>query len=628
MKNKILKTSALSLVGVSMLVSTSCTDLLDQQPIDWFGSESFWSTADDYLGNPVALNQMFRANYAANILFWAGELRAGQFTTNLINGSGSLNGDIIENNYDIAHPQFSNFMNTPGFITDINELIYRCENSSEGILTEKQRDGLLAYAYGMRAYTYFLVYKMWGGAVIRTEPDVLFGETNPDNLYKARSTAQQTLDQIKSDVNKSIELFQSSGMDYPMNSMKGSAKDYYWNRWASEMLAGEVYLWSGKVTTGDHTAAGASDVAIAKQHFLNVVNSGQYSLYNDWFGIWTTPHNSESIFAICYTNTTDGVYDGSIAGQVMWSKSAGAATTAWSIQGETGFDKREYNEETGTFSSASYFQYFSTDPKNRGTQYSNWVIFNPSPNRYMWKNAMYYQFDQADGRTAMWFPQWYISEDDINNKVYAVLDFDPTKYDLQGTFLQKFIPSKVNDTATTLSYLNDGFIYRLTLAYTYLAEIANYEGNYNEIATWLNPVRQRAYGSKWDESKYGFQHTNFAENEAIILREKNKEFIMEGQRWFDLVRMTTVKDGAMTDHMVFQPQGCIGYGLDPVSNPWMVEAGPQGAQSVVETMTPVLSTSEAHKLLWPIDRTLLGSDPLIKQNPGYASELEAEEGEE
>ncbi len=46
---------------------------------------------------------------------------------------------------------------------------------------------------------------------------------------------------------------------------------------------------------------------------------------------------------------------------------------------------------------------------------------------------------------------------------------------------------------------------------------------------------------------------------------------MEGHRWWDLRRLTLVKDGAQTDHLVFQPQGCIGYGLNPVDNAWMVE---------------------------------------------------------
>lgn len=624
MNNKILKLSATVLVGAALMIPTSCTDLLDLHTIDGVDAGSFWKTSDDFTGNVVNLQSWFRSDYAANILFWASELRGGQFTTNLINTSGAVNVDIVENNYDVAHTQFSNFMGTPGFIADINELIYRCENNSEGIITEAQRDGLLGIAYGWRAYFYFQVYKMYGGAVIRTEPDVLFGERDPQVLRKARSTAEETLAQIKSDIQQSLNYFNSCGSDYPMNSIKGQPKDYYWSKAATEMLAGEVYLWSGKVATGNHAAGGAADVAQAKQYFSNVINNYGFKLYNNWFGIWTTPHNSESIYAVCYTSTQDKVYGGFIQQQVTWSKAAGASTVAWSVQGPTGFDKTKYDSTTGTFASASRFQYYSTDPTKQGTIYSNWGVWEPQPNRYMWKNAMYYQFDQEDVRSNMWFPQWYIRPEQLNGDeatgekpIFAVLDFDPKEYDLLGTFILKFTPGYPESSSTGLANNNDQFIYRLTLAYTYMAEIANYEGNFGEIAQWINPLRERVYGANWDESKYGFKPSTFAENEAQILMEKNKEFIMEGQRWWDLRRMTTVKDGSQTDHMVFQPQGCIGYGLNIIDNPWMLETGAQGQQELVATMEPVLSTSEAHKLLWPINQSLLNADPLIEQNPGY-----------
>ena len=101
------------------------------------------------------------------------------------------------------------------------------------------------------------------------------------------------------------------------------------------------------------------------------------------------------------------------------------------------------------------------------------------------------------------------------------------------------------------------------------------------------------------------------------MREKDKEFVGEGQRWWDLRRLTTVKGGNQTDHFVFQPQGCVGYGLDVVANPWMTEQ-----KAVVQVATPVLTREWEYKLLWPVDLTLIGSDPLIKQNPGYSNDAQ------
>ena len=92
---------------------------------------------------------------------------------------------------------------------------------------------------------------------------------------------------------------------------------------------------------------------------------------------------------------------------------------------------------------------------------------------------------------------------------------------------------------------------------------------------------------------------------------------MEGQRWWDLRRLTKVKGGSQQDHLVFQPEGCVGYGLDPMANPWMIDI----SGNPIETDVPVLNgtTQDEHLLLWPIDASVIASDPELQdqQNPGY-----------
>jgi hypothetical protein len=138
------------------------------------------------------------------------------------------------------------------------------------------------------------------------------------------------------------------------------------------------------------------------------------------------------------------------------------------------------------------------------------------------------------------------------------------------------------------------------------------------VQNYINAIRKRAYGDNWDESKYGYKAGSFADNESAILHEKDKEFIMEGTRWFDLVRLAVDKSGARTSALVFQPQGCVGYGLDVDNCPWMVE----NDGSKCETTTPVLTPDFAYKVVWPIDATLMTSDNTIKQNPGYTQEAD------
>lgn len=606
MNNIFAKSLAAVLIGSAGLIGTSCADELDLKNPNEFDSKSYWENQDQAQMFIYALANQFRANYPVQIMFQAGEMRAGSLETNLINGSGAVDVDVIGNVIDVAHSQFSTFGNWYGYVANLNELIYKCENADEGVLADNVKNGLLGMGYGMRAYSYFQMYKMYGGVPLRLEPDVLFGEYTPEKLYKARATAEETLNQIKADISTALTHWNAAG-----NWTFNSKKDYYWSKAATEMLAGEVYLWSAKVETGDHTTANAAaDIAAAKGYFSNVINNYGFSLYPDFRGIWTTPHNSESIFAMCYTSLSDNVTLGSPQYNMIWSKAAGAGTTAWSIQANNAFDWIEDG-------SASLFGY-TYDPENeRQVQYSVWNNLNPSPNRYMYKNALFYQYDYEDSRKECFMPMYGLTDVESallgkNELVPYIANFDPTDYKMIGSFFLKYIPS-IADGQITYAWWNDQPIYRLTLAYTYMAEIANYEGDGAGVENYINAVRKRAYGDKWDPTRFGYTAGSFVENESAIMREKDKEFACEGQRWWDLRRLTVTKGGSQTDHFMFQPQGCVGYGLNTTANPWMYEVG----GSLVQTITPVLSTDEVHKLLWPIDNGLLGSDPLIEQNPGY-----------
>ncbi len=601
--NKIFnKFAAVAAVSALVLGASSCADVLDLKPIDWPASGMYWKSQKEFQINIFANSNMVR-DRTPDVLFWAGELRSGSFTTDLINASGALNVDYIANSYDVSHAQFSTFGGWYGLVANVNELIKQANLAGEDIFTDNVRNGILGIAHGWRAYAYFQMYRMYGGVPLRLEPEVQEGETDPTKLYKARATAEETLAQIKSDIAKSLDCFNNTTWIPSSNA----DKDYYWTKAATEMLAGEVYLWSGKVTTEDHQA-NAADVTTAKGYFENVINNYGFSLVKDFFSIWTTPHNSEFIYSICYSNQQDGATFSSYQAQMVNSQAGGNyATDGWTNIAANGLGVRKDG-------AVSWYNRYTTATGQAGALYTIWNNWAPSPNRYMYKNAMYYQFDDNDIRKDIFWGVWEISDYERDMDIRYIPNFDPTTHKMLGSFSMKFKPDLIPSWSKNYIWNNDQAIYRLPLAYLYLAEIANYEGDNAGVVKYINMVRERAYGDNWDEATYGYKAGSFRENEYAILLEKNKEFVMEGQRWWDLRRLTAVKGGSQTDHFVFQPESCIGFGLDPIANPWMVE----GNGVPIETATPLLSTSEEYKLLWPINAALLASDPLIKQNPGYS----------
>ncbi|MBD5308671.1 MAG: RagB/SusD family nutrient uptake outer membrane protein [Bacteroides sp.] len=605
MKNIFSKVALATVVAGAGLSVSSCSNELDLTPVNWYVDGTFWTEKSQYEGFIYAISNMFRSNYPTQILFTAGDVRAGGlYVGTLADGSGSDAADYIQNLYDASHCQFSTFGGWYGFIGNLNELIYRAEGYSEGILDDKTRDGLLAMAYGMRAFSYFQMYRMYGGLVLRLEPDVILGDYTPTNLYKARSTAQETLNQIKSDIDKSLSLFQSSGYTF-----QSGTKDYYWTKAATEMLAGQVYLWSGKVTTDDH-AANPADVAVAKTYFANVLNNYGFALQKDFYSIWTVPHNKESIFSVCYSSLTDKTFYG-LQTNFNWARTTGAATGSyWSVMDDNTYGKLDNGQ-------ANLWGYWPTDPNSPSgkvaTRYSNmWQHFSLGVHRYMYKNSLFFQFDAKDSRGDAFYPVYERTAQQEAMGMNHLTDFNPNDYKMMGTFVIKFRYSEVENYQYWQARV-DMPIYRLPDAILGLAECANYEGNNAEVETYINMLRQRAYGSDWNVAEYGYNAGSFKDNEVAILQESDKEFYLEGRRWWNLRRLTTVKGGSQTDHLVFQPEGCIGWGLPVASSPWMIE----NDGTVCETATPVLTTAWEYKLLWPIDQTLLNSDPEVKQNPGY-----------
>ena len=106
------------------------------------------------------------------------------------------------------------------------------------------------------------------------------------------------------------------------------------------------------------------------------------------------------------------------------------------------------------------------------------------------------------------------------------------------------------------------------------------------VTNWISPTKIQ----KISEITNFFRHYFLSRTEVAIFNEKNKEFIQEGQRWWDLCRMTLTKGGK---HLVF----CKEASLDGIN--------------------PVLNESVAYKVLWPLDKTILSNDSTLVQTPGY-----------
>lgn len=544
--NTIKKLIAGLALASGLFASSSCQkDPLDLSPIDYYGSGNFWTTEAQFDGYIYTLNSYLRNLNTTHTLTF-GELRGGLYKTGTgsTDGSTRLGGDIITQNFDEDHTGVSTFGGYYGAITQTNLFLLRTEATT--ILPEAKKNNYLAIAYGIRAFLYFDLYRVYGEVPLRLDVKVIDGEIDPLKLYMARNSCDEVMAQIKADIAKSLEYF---GDNKAWDSYSHGSK-ITWSKAATEYLAGEVYLWNAKVdmagNLGTHKAE-PKDIDTAKTYFESVVNNYGLALqpsYSDVFSA-TNKANNEVIFAI------------------------------------------RYKEDEASHSFASSFTYMSD---GRGLLMEQ---LNKDAERYG---------DPLDqrGSGGQWYEylnEMYSSRNAADTRLYACFApcYDKARYASTGLLELLTIPVGKNvghvNAAGVHIWDGDQIYYRLAGAYLALAEIYNYKGDNTNVELYMNKIRERAFGTNYEANK--FTAGSFKQNELAILAEKDIEMLQEGQRWWDVCRMTTVKGGAVTDHLIF---------CDEIMN-----------------NQALLKTTETHKLLWPLDKTILGNDPELKQTVGYAT---------
>lgn len=463
------------LIGfAAILLSTvfSACNKLQLSPEDNFASENFWKNTAQVDGGMIGLHSQLRGFQFT--FYTLGELRGGTLKTGTsftgtasLNSAGIINQDIRESSTGIGG--WSGFYRP---IFDVNNFIYQVESAT--YLSAADKGYYLGQAYGIRAFYYFWLYRTFGRVPLAKEPTILLkSPKSAQEMYLARSvTEKETLDFIKSDIDKSTTAFSGN---YTVKAQKGQ-----WSLSASQMLKGEVYLWSAKVKIdGNAPTTTIADLAIARAALEDVIS--KHTLLPNFGNVFKSSSipaskgNSEIVLAL----------------------------------------RNQFGEATNNY---SQFIYAISDPLT-GYVDDKGVAIPADPLqangggtiiRYEYKIELYDQYEAEDSR-----------------KNATFLNFN--KGAIRATNLRKF-PGTIVENARNFS--DDFPVYRVAEAYLMLAEVKNKQGQ--DPSAEIMIVRNRAYAPNVAPV---FVNGTFEQNELAIFTERSKEFVGEGKRWLDLRRM-------------------------------------------------------------------------------------------
>lgn len=514
----------------------SCQKQLNLSPISTISDANYWQTSSQFDAFVTGVHTQFRSDNAN--MQDLGEMRADIFGTDPGN-LGSFTGEATQglertwlNTLTLTATPVTNFGGFYYNIVQINLLISKLYTTN--VVSAANKSYYLGIAYGMRAFYYFQLLRSWGSVVIQTEPVTSF---DISALAKPASTTAQVTALIKNDIDSSLNNF---GSNYSFFSGFGQA---YWSKPATEMLEAEVYLWTsyrGGGTADATTALNALDDIQTNVPSLKLITTNT-SITGAVAGSGLlTPY--ASVFSSANRDNAEIIF----ASHYLYSTTVNEATM--------GFVTQSFVPQSGLISN---FYDSVNNAKFNGNTTGSWGGLLRAPV----KIAAFRQFNPLDTRALASIQPAY----NYSGGVYTIAGCFVDKY--QGEFVAG---NRVID--------NDFPIYRYAdlLLLKAEAEIALGTDPSNEI----NAVRARAYGASYNAATIGYPNQAIDANpREALLQERFYEFVFEGKRWYDLVRM------------------------DPAGS------------YVFEHTT----ATQAYQLLWPIDVTALTNNPKLTQTPGYSS---------
>lgn len=194
---------------------------------------------------------------------------------------------------------------------------------------------------------------------------------------------------------------------------------------------------------------------------------------------------------------------------------------------------------------------------------------------------------------------------ELSNSRYAITKYANSNVSMNITNVTDEKSLKLSASRGNAEYAN-WIIYRLTDVMLMKAEacILKGEAEYETAFTLINAVNKRAHNYTTSAAKdtlvFNDYKTSQEKMEQLLFDERNREFMFEGKRWYDLVRMA-VRDG---------------------SNQRLVSEATKKYQDKVNALK--IKLADPNIIFFPYNKDELKVNPFLKQNPAYGNTEEFE----
>ena len=499
-----IKYSSLSYLLVAFLImsTSSCKKILEQEPKNSTYAEVFWQNARD-LRSAVAGNYSLVRDAITsknNRYYMYSDAIAKNYFTIQYNGDGLegiQNGNFTFQYNVVSLGSLGDWTKYYKAIAMSNTILKRVPAVTDDKLADVSdpsqfRNEIIGQALFLRAWTYFMMVRVWGDVPLVTE-----AYDDPLSAPQlGRSPKTEVMKQIEDDCHAAIGLLRWGYTN------TGDAKVTA-NKGAVYALLAHLYLWRGTMSDLNSNTPGMTDINSADTSITALITNGGYSLtdtsryYQTFIG-----RSAESIFEL---NMSENTMEGSQAGIGM--------------EFLRGDKLKNWNGDNPRFYVAPGYlnTHFLISPERAEDWYWNDVINDWEYLSY--KPAIY---DSLDVR--------YRKNFDYTKQLHpACIKYNNVVYRNPGQELDPYLS-------------NNMVIFRLADMMLLKAEIALYRNNPDEAVDIINFFRIRNGAHVKDPAVSDDKDlilSHGMSNEDVMFEyviERGKELYLEGHIFYDLLR--------------------------------------------------------------------------------------------
>lgn len=419
---------------------------------------------------------------------------------------GVINSTTIQTT---SHPWSGSFEDSYADIRQVNILLKEIES---GTLDAATKDKIVGQALFLRAYSYFLMVRVYGGVPLLLEPQNL-----TDSLKVPRASTAEVFNAINTDLDKSIQLLQGQPF---VDGDKGRI-----GLGAVLALKGRVALYKASpLFNPAHPYDNAywQDAYNANVTAKTQLDAMGFGLNADYAGIWSTGNegNKEAVLTVKFTapTKTDGRNEQAARPLSQTANATGADNAVWSMV-------KAYTMKDGypAGSSPNYAYSDQTFWQNRDPRFNASIVWNGS----------IYETGGIAGRRQY--------TDDILATATDSYSPNPStsNWSFTGLYARKGLQPELKAAEVAQNSV-DWIEIRYAEVLLNLAEAANETGHTADAIALLRQLRQRAGIEAGADNSYGITTSNRDAVRGLIYNERFVEFIFEGQRFWDLKRARTL----------------------------------------------------------------------------------------